>query len=107
MTDMPKTQMTHPDDMMTVCVSLDFTAEINPEAEDAPPLDTVCVESIFNAADAEVYLEEVIAAIRGRRLFGFMAQEAAINAVRSGEWIQGSIEIFGAERATDDEVKDQ
>lgn len=89
---MAKVKMTHPDEMMTVSVSLDFTAELNPELDDVPSLGTVSVECTLGTADAAVYLEDVIAAIRGRRLFGFMAQEAAISAVSAGEWVQGTSE---------------
>ena len=104
---MAKIKMTHPDEMMTVSVSLDFRSEINPDVEDPPPLDTIGVRFTFSAANAIPYLEEVLAAIRGRRLFGFMAQAAAINAVRAGEWIPEKTENSGAKKAADNEAKDR
>lgn len=40
------------------------------------------------AADAADYLEKVATAIRERRLYGFMAQDAAESHVAAGEWIE-------------------
>jgi hypothetical protein len=60
--------------------------------KDPPPFDTTAVEFALAAGDAVDCLEKVIAAIRERRLYGFMVQNAAENAVGAGEWIEMTID---------------
>jgi hypothetical protein len=77
----------HPDDFMVVSVSLQFRAKLNPDIKDPQPFEITEIEQNFLAADAAGYLEEVLSAIRDRRLYGFMTQEAAEAPVAAGDWI--------------------
>jgi hypothetical protein len=77
----------HPDDFMVVAVALEFQAKLNPDVEDPQEFETTSIEETFRAADAAEYLEKVLGAIRDRRLYGFMAQQAAESPVGAGEWI--------------------
>jgi hypothetical protein len=90
-------QPAHPDDLMVVGISLAFRAKPNPEVDDPPPFDMIEMEETFRAADAADYLEKVVSAIRGRRLYGFMQQECAESAVGAGDWIERTIEDVIAE----------
>jgi hypothetical protein len=94
----------HPDDFMIVAVSLAFRAKLNPEVDDPPPFDATAIEQTFTAADAADYLEKVVSAIRERRLYGFMIQEAAESAVGAGDWIEKTIEEVIAERMAENVV---
>ena len=87
----------HPDDFMLVTVSLEFRAKINPDVSDPPPFDTTALEYTLSAAEAADYLEKVVGAIRERRLYGFMLQDAAESAVSAGEWIEKTTEEAIAE----------
>jgi hypothetical protein len=80
----------HPDDHMTVSITLAFQAKLNPDIDEPPPLFATEIEQTFAAADAVDFLEQVICAIRERRLFGFTLQEQAESAVGSGGWIEKS-----------------
>jgi hypothetical protein len=98
----PKKLMPHPDDFIVIGVSLTFQAELNPEAQDPPALDVTEMEDTMGAADAPVYLEKVLSAIRERRLYGLMQQESAEFAVGSGDWIEKLPEDLIAEATADD-----
>lgn len=87
----------HPDDFMTVTISLEFRAKLNPKASDPPPFDTTAVELALPAAEAANYLEKVLNAIRERRLYGFMLQDAAESHVGAGEWIKKTTDDLIAE----------
>jgi hypothetical protein len=76
-----------PDDLMFLSVRLQFQAKLNPDVQNPQPVEITEIENTFSAADAAPYLEEVLAAIRGRRLYGHMMQEAAEGPVASGQWI--------------------
>lgn len=90
----------HPDDLMSVTLSLEFRAKLNPDVSDPPPFDTTMAGAYcLPAAEAADYLEDVVKAIRERRLYGFMVQEAAENAVGAGEWVEKSIEEVIADAA--------
>lgn len=79
-----------PDDFMVVSVKLEFRAKL--KSSDAPPLDTVSTELALLTEAASVYLEQVIGAIRERRLYGFMQQDAAEAHVGTGQWVKMSTE---------------
>ena len=83
-----KAAAAHPDDFMVVTIELDFRAKVNPDKADPPPMAstsvTVCLPAEEDTAD---FLEDVAEAIRERRLYGFMVQEAAESPVGCGEWI--------------------
>src|SRR5262249_33148923 len=87
----------HPDDFMLVTVSLEFRAKLNPEVSDPSPFDTTEIEYTLPAAEAADYLEKVLAAIRERRLYGFMLQDAAETRVGADEWIKKTTEEAIAE----------
>ena len=89
--------MRHPDDFMVVTVSLEFRAKLNPEVKDPPPFDLTEVEYTPPKEEAADYLENVVNAIRAKRLYGFMVQEIAESAVGAGDWIEKSIEEVIAE----------
>jgi hypothetical protein len=80
----------HPDDCMRVSLMLEFLAEPNPKNADAeiPWLEMTLFECTPPLEEAANYLEKVVQAIRERRLFGFMVQEAAGGKVAIGEWIK-------------------
>ena len=75
----------HPDDFMTVTLTIAFQAKLNLEVDDPPPFDATAIQETFTAADATDYLEKVVSAIRERRLYGFMLQEQAESAVGAGQ----------------------
>jgi hypothetical protein len=78
----------HPDDFMSVTIALDFRAKLNPNVRDPPPIDTTGCQCTLPAVAAADYLEQVVKAIRERRLYGFMVQDAAESAVGCGEWMK-------------------
>lgn len=75
----------HPDDFMTVTLSLELRAKPNPHSSDPRPFDTTGIHLVMAANDATECLEKVVAAIRERRLYGFMVQDAAESHVGAGE----------------------
>jgi hypothetical protein len=87
----------HPDDFLCVSLALDFRAKLNPSADDPPPFNFMGFESTMRASDAADFLQSVLHAIRGRRLYGFLVQQAAESAVGAGEWIEQSPEDTFAE----------
>ena len=89
---MSKRPTPHPDDFMTVTLSIDFRAKPNPKSSDPPPFDTTGVQFTLAAGNAVESLEKVVAAIRERRLYGFMVQDAAESHVGAGEWIEETTE---------------
>jgi hypothetical protein len=97
----------HPDDFMIVTISVDFQAKINPEADDPMPFDSTGFQYTPPAAEAVDYLEEVVKAIRQRRLYGFMVQENAEATVDAGDWIEKSTEELLAEASAHEEAEDQ
>jgi hypothetical protein len=100
--DMTKKQKerVHPDDLMVVTVSLEFQAKINPQESDAPAFETTAVELCLPAPEAAEYVQEVLDAIKGRRLYGFMVQELAGSAVDAGQWIKKPLEELRAEASS-------
>lgn len=90
----------HPDDLMVVTVSLEFQAKINPQESDAPAFETTAVELCLPAPEAAEYVQEVLDAIKGRRLYGFMVQELAGSAVDAGQWIKKPLEELRAEASS-------
>jgi hypothetical protein len=96
----PERPTPHPDDLMLVAVSLAFQAKVNPNVEDPPPFESAEIEQAFSAADAADYLERVVVAIRERRLYGFLQQEAAESAVGAGQWIKKTTADIIAETRT-------
>ncbi len=82
--------MTHVDDLMTVTITLDFNAK----AVSDRPVDVGCEAYSVSLppGDAACLMEELVEAINGDRLFGWMQQESAANAVESGEWVEKTIE---------------
>jgi hypothetical protein len=90
----------HPDDLMVVTVSLEFQAKINPEDKRAPEFETTAVELCLPAPEAGDYVQEVLDAIKGRRLYGFMVQEMAASAVEAGQWIKKPLEELRAEASS-------
>jgi hypothetical protein len=103
---MPKNQKqattSHPDDLMAVTVSIEFQAKVNPQVSDAPEFETTAVELCLPAQEAAEYLQEVLDAIRGRRLYGFMAQEMAESAIGAGDWVKKSLEELRAQASSGD-----
>jgi hypothetical protein len=91
----------HPDDFMRVAVCLAFQAKLNPDVDGPPPFDATEIEETFEAADAADYLERVIVAIRERRLYGFLQQEAAESAVGACQWIKKTTADLVAETRTE------
>jgi hypothetical protein len=87
----------HPDDFMVLTLSLEFRAKPNPEVADPLPFELTASEYTPPNEEAADYLENVVNAIRGRRLFGFMMQESAESAVAAGDWIEKTIEEIIAE----------
>ena len=92
-----KRSIPHPDDFMVVAIALEFQAKLNPDVADPQEFETTSIETTFAAADAAEYLEKVLGAIRDRRLYGFMAQQAAESPVGAGEWIAMTTEDLMAE----------
>lgn len=92
----------HPDDLMVVTVSLDFQAKINPRETHAPEFETTSVELCLPASEAAEYVQEVLDAIKGRRLYGFMVQEMASSAVDAGQWIKKPLAELRAEALDQD-----
>ena len=90
----------HPDDLMVVTVALEFQAKINPQEADVPGFETTAVEFCLPAAEAAEYVQEVLDAIKGRRLYGFMVQELAGSAVETRQWIKRPLEELHAEAAS-------
>jgi hypothetical protein len=78
----------HADDLMVVTLSLELRAKLNPEAVDPLPFDMAEFQSTLPAGAAVDFLEKVVSAIRERRLYGYMVQEIAENAVGAGDWIK-------------------
>jgi hypothetical protein len=102
---MPKKQkepIAHPDDLMVVTVSLEFQAKINPQESDAPAFETTAVELCLPAPEAAEYVQEVLDAIKGRRLYGFMVQGLAASAVDAGQWIKKPLDELRAEASNRD-----
>jgi hypothetical protein len=97
----PERPAPHPDDFMLVAICLAFQAKVNPDVDDPPPFDAAEIEEAFCAADAVDYLERVVAAIRERRLYGFLQQEAAESAVGAGQWIKKTTAELVAETRTE------
>jgi hypothetical protein len=97
MKENPAKPVPHPDDFVTVTISLAFQAKLNPDTDDPPPLGVAEIEDTFRAADATDYLEKLISAIRERRLFGLLVQEQAESAVGAGQWIEKTVEEIVAE----------
>jgi hypothetical protein len=102
MTVKPKKPMPHPDDLIVIRMSLTFQAELNPYAKDPPALDVTEILDTMSVAEAPEYLEKVVSAIRDRRLYGLMQQQAAEFAVGSGDWIEKLPEDLIAEATADD-----
>ena len=75
------------------CVRPRFGGFIAPTAS----LGTEALECTLSASEAADYLDKVVAAIRERRLYGFMLQEAAESRVSAGEWIEKTTEEAIAE----------
>jgi hypothetical protein len=98
----PKKPMPHPDDFIVIGISLTFQAELNPEAQDPPALDVIEILETMGTAEAPEYLEKVVSAVRDRRLYGLMQQQAAESAVGSGDWIEKLPEDLIAEATADD-----
>ena len=97
----------HPDDFMIVTISLEFRAKLNPKATDPPPFDTtIAVEETLSAANAADHLEKVVSAIRERRLYGFMVQDAAETAVGADQWIEKTTEELIAEARAHERTDD-
>jgi hypothetical protein len=92
----------HPDDLMVVTVSLEFQAKIDPQDSGAPQFEATSVELCLPAAEAAEYVQEVLDAIKGRRLYGFMVQELATSAVEAGQWIKKPLEELRAEASNSD-----
>jgi hypothetical protein len=80
--------VSHPDDLIVVGIRFSFQAKENPDGDDRLPLPAVDIEQTFEAPDSVEFLDEVVAAIRDRRLFGFIMQERANTAVSSGDWVK-------------------
>ena len=98
MTEKMGTPEPHPDDFILITVSLEFQAKLNPKVSDPFPFETTTgIENTLSAAGAADYLEKVVSAIRERRLYGFMLQDAAESAVSAGEWIEKTTEEVIAE----------
>jgi hypothetical protein len=97
----------HPDDFIIVTISIDFQAKINPEADDPMPFDSTGFQYTLPAAEAVDYLEEVVSAIRQRRLYGFMVQENAEAAIGAGDWIEKTTEELLAEASAHEEAGNQ
>ena len=94
----------HPDDFMVVTIDLEFRAKVNPDKPAPPPMDsisvTVCLPAEEDTAD---FLEDIAEAIRERRLYGFMVQEAAESPVGCGEWIGKALDdVLSAPKDTAD-----
>jgi hypothetical protein len=87
----------HPDDFMIVTLSLEFRAKPNPKVEDPLPFELTASQYTPPIEEAADYLDNVVDAIRGRRLFGFMMQEGAESAVAAGDWIEKTTEEIIAE----------
>ena|SRR5579859_2189678 len=104
---MSKRTTPHPDDFMTIILSLEFRAKPNPESSDPPPFDTMGAEFTFAACDAVECLEKVVTAIRERRLYGFMVQDAAESHVGAGEWLEETIEDLIAKARAEQEREDK
>jgi hypothetical protein len=103
-----KRTMPHPDDFISVTLALDFQAKLNPEADDPPPVNFIGSESTLSASDATAdYLESVAHAIRERRLFGFMVQQGAENAVGASQWIEKTPEEVLAKTCGDNNQAEQ
>src|ERR1700749_583842 len=64
--------VSHPDDLIVVGIRFSFQAKENPDGDDRLPLPAVDIEQTFEARDSVEFLDEVVAAIRDRRLFGFI-----------------------------------
>lgn len=95
MKEKPAKPVPHPDDFVTVTISLAFQAKLNPDTDDPPPLGAAEIEDTFRAAEATDYLEKLISAIRERRLYGLLVQEQAQSAVGAGQWIGKTLaEVF-------------
>ena len=103
MSEKPRKPMPHPDDFMVVTLSLEFRAKPNPEVEDPLPFELTASEYTPPNEEAADYLENVVNAIRERRLFGFMMQESAESAVAAGDWIEKPIEEVIAEARTEND----
>jgi hypothetical protein len=96
----------HPDDFMLVTVSLEFRAKLNPRSSDPPPFEsTTEIQYVMLAANAADCLEKVVSAIRERRLYGYMVQDAAESHVGAGEWIEKTAEDEVAENIAHDKAK--
>jgi hypothetical protein len=96
----------HPDDFMLVTVSLQFSAKLNPDVDDPPPFDTTEATSYcLPAVEATDYLEQVVKAIRERRLYGLMVQDRAESAVSAGEWIEKTTEEILADARSQEEQR--
>ena len=95
----------HPDDLIVVGIYFAFQAKLNPNIADPTPLLAPELEQTFEAAEAADYLDKVIGAIRGRRLFGFLFQEQAESAVGTGEWIARPVDEVIADTAPTMQIK--
>jgi hypothetical protein len=83
----------HPDDFFAITVCLEFRAKTNPTIIDPMPIDGTVEWSCTEAPPkAVIILQQVIDAIREKRLYGFMMQESAKNPVGSKEWIAKTLE---------------
>jgi hypothetical protein len=103
MSEKPRQPMPHPDDFMVVTLSLEFRAKPNPEVEDPLPFELSASEYTPPKEVAADFLEDVVNAIRERRLFGFMMQHSAETAVAAGDWIETSDEEVVAEAGTEND----
>jgi hypothetical protein len=105
MSEEPTNPVPHPDDLIVVGIYFAFQAKLNPNVDDPMPLYAPELEQTFAAAEAADYLDKVSAAIRERRLSGFLFQERAETAVGAGEWIAMPIEEVMAEEARDADTR--
>lgn len=94
----------HPDDLMVVTVELTFQAKVG-EVDDPPPLPNnfSWAATLPANEDTACLFEEIAKAMREDRLYGYMQQACAANAVGAGEWVGKTIEDLQQEMENDHE----
>jgi len=70
------------------------------------PFETTGLQYSMGATEAVDYLEAVVRAVREKRLYGFMVQDAAECAVQAGDWIGKTVEEILEEERVQREAKD-
>jgi len=92
----------HPDDFMSVTISIDFDAKANPMNPDTEKMIPLSMQFTLPANEISEDLQDILDAIEERRLYGFVCQRCAQMNIEVGEWVEKSFADKVAEATKDD-----